>query len=61
MFFLYVCMYVYMWLCSRFPPRRLAPQAPSFQGLIYDPTNEPKNPIYQRFLVVFMVNQMFAA
>ena len=31
-----VCLYV----CSRFPPRRLAPQAPNFQGLIYDPTNE---------------------
>ena len=28
------------YVCSRFPPRRLAPRAPNFQGLIYDPTNE---------------------
>ena len=30
-----VCLYV----CSRFPPRRLAPRASNFQGLFYDPTN----------------------
>ena len=51
-----VCLYV----CSRFPPRRLAPRAPNFQELFYDLTNETKYPAYQGFLLVFMVNQMFA-
>ena len=35
-----VCLYVC--ICSCFPPRRLAPRGPHFQGLIYDPTNETK-------------------
>ena len=53
-----------MFVC--FPPIQLAPRTPNFQGLIYDPRMKrnafifSKYPVYQGFLVVVMVTQMFA-
>ena len=32
----------YVCVCSRFPPRRLAPRVPHFHLLIYDSTSETK-------------------